>query len=167
MVTNVDRCMAKSDCHLLHSSNGSSMTMRDQRCGILYGRFPRRQVSTRLFNEILLPTAWNIENARFARTTKIHQRTFQAHRKCLRVAPWFRKCRNGTFFTANGGQAGNIPCDVFRFLPLDIFHDETFPSGVRFDARSVRSDACRPLQNEAFHVHTNKEFHVMSKRTHR
>ena len=167
MVTNIDRREVGSYGHLLYSSDGSSMTMRDQRRGILYRCFPWRQVSTRPFAEHVLPMARNIEDVRFARTTKIHRRTFPTPRNCLNIVPWFREGMTGTFSTTSGGPVDSIPNGVFRFLPLDIFRDETFPSGVKFDTRSVRSDACRPAQNEPFYIHTNKEFHVMSKRTRR
>jgi transposase len=152
---------------LRHSNDGSSMIMRDQQRSILCCRFPRRQVSTRIFVDIMPPIARSIENAHFARTTKIHRRTLAAPRKCLHVVPWFRKYRTTTFFATNGGQVDNVPCDDFRFLPLDIFRDETFPSGVKCDARSVGPDACRPPQNETVSFHANKECHVMSKRTRR
>lgn len=166
MVMTVDRRGVKS-YSLLHSSDGSSMTMRDQRRDILCSHFPRRQVSTRLFAEILAPMTQSVKVARFVCAAKIHRQTFATPQNCLHVTPWLHKNRTTTFLTADGRHVDDIPCHVFRFLPLDIFHDETFPSGVKVDARSVGPDACRPPQNKAFHVHTNKEIHVMSKRTHR
>ncbi|HBO46266.1 MAG TPA: hypothetical protein DD670_20540 [Planctomycetaceae bacterium] len=119
------------------------------------------------FAEIVVPVARSLEDMHFARTTKMHRRTFATLRKCLNVVPWFRKSKTGTFFTTNGTPLGDSRNAVFRFLPLDISRDETFPSGVKYDTRSVRPCACRRPRNEGFHVHANKGFRVMSKRTHR
>jgi hypothetical protein len=141
--------------------------MRDQRRGILSCWFPRRQVSTRHFVEIAVSDVVGIENVRFARTAKMRRRTFATPRNCSNVVPTPRHSMTETCSPANGGPAEKSVNRISRFLPLDVFDDETFPSGVMYDTGSATSDACHQPQPDAFHVHTNKEIHVMSRQNRR
>jgi transposase len=97
----------------------------------------------------------------------MYRQTSATPRNCLNVVPALRHSMIETYFPTNGGPTKKIENRMPGFLPLDIFHDETFPSGVTYDTGSARSDACRQPHNEPFHIHTVKEMHAMSKRNRR